>query len=1115
MAKNATFSITDQTGGVDGSIHFELDRAENIGDGLIKTHTEYSGQGSKYISNADVIAIGAAYSAANCGGPLIPIRGGRVDAKEAGKPGVPEPEQDLPTHIEKFRHTLGGVESKDFPTIVDHPSSIPNGESISFSFDNTVTLAFDATVVSQYLDNTTPNPLVVTKNVTMRSDGNVTMKALSDPTVFLERCAILLERMINTVPAGVQLTEPIQLIKEKPHFYTGLVVVNGTLTFATSLRLARSISKPSIPGSRVSLHWCDGYGDNANCQAGFSNRIKGSPGAFTLPSSPYMVGAQREFRIYPFHAPIDPSRSASRFWWEFEQDDNAAPIKVDNNGAQYPLAQDKIFYVTAMSRIINTNNAPNGIQTKAFMVAAPTRVYLNLFDYTYETGRLPGTVTDVTFDLERNSTLPSMPGYTLYSALIEAVTGAGPTFDFHVDADGKTVSLPFQSRSLGSVHPVEHFIVDFGTVEKVPYAGATPTSAAVMVTASVWHLPLLFAWGFILVNRLFLSSLFFSTPCIDAYEWPGDLRYETLERFIYEGVRPDGIGMFGILGNCTLIPRANIQSTTTAATWLRMAYHDSATFNITDQTGGIDGSIHFELDRPENIGDGLKRTQEEYSGHGTKYVSNADVIAIGAAGAVANCGGPLIPIRGGRVDGKVAGNPGVPEPHQDLQTHIEKFRLQGFNATEMIELVACGHTLGGVESKDFPDIVDLRTGSFDFDTVSAPFDNTTAFDTAVVSQYLDGRTQNPLVVGKNVTTQSDLRIFNSDGNVTMRALADPSNFQKRCGILLEKMINTVPAGVKLTEPIDVISAKPHFFTGLHLVDNALTFATSLRLAQPQTDPFVDGSRVSLHWCDRYGDDANCQSGFSNRIKGTSAAFRMAGSPFMVRSEKDFRIYPFHAPIDPARSISRFWWEIEQPSSAESIKVDNEGTKYPLVQDQLVYVTKLSHVNNDVFTNVTGIIGSFSMVVGVRDGIEPSKVYLDIFDYAYTGRTPGSVTNASFDLVHNSSLPAASGYRLYSVAFDIVHGTGATFDFHVEANGKRTSLTLQPISFGSLIPNEQFVVDLGNVERVSYTGPPAAAIPPQDQPISSGVIRSLEYPYFGITTPFLLVLLTSAFLAQIL
>ena len=86
-------------------------------------------------------------------------------------------------------------------------------------------------------------------------------------------------------------------------------------------------------------------------------------------------------------------------------------------------------------------------------------------------------------------------------------------------------------------------------------------------------------------------------------------------------------------------------------------------------------------------------------------IAGADIIALGAVFAVATCGGPIIPYRGGRLDAWTAGPSGVPEPQQDIQTHTSQFKSAGFNPSEMIQLVACGHTLGGVRSTDFPALV--------------------------------------------------------------------------------------------------------------------------------------------------------------------------------------------------------------------------------------------------------------------------------------------------------------------------------------------------------------------------------------------------------------------------
>src|ERR1700728_4280317 len=40
----------------------------------------------------------------------------------------------------------------------------------------------------------------------------------------------------------------------------------------------------------------------------------------------------------------------------------------------------------------------------------------------------------------------------------------------------------------------------------------------------------------------------------------------------------------------------------TAAEWIRTAFHDMASGDIYDGTGGVDASIMFETDRSENIG---------------------------------------------------------------------------------------------------------------------------------------------------------------------------------------------------------------------------------------------------------------------------------------------------------------------------------------------------------------------------------------------------------------------------------------------------------------------------------------------------------------------------------
>lgn len=100
---------------------------------------------------------------------------------------------------------------------------------------------------------------------------------------------------------------------------------------------------------------------------------------------------------------------------------------------------------------------------------------------------------------------------------------------------------------------------------------------------------------------------------------------------------------------------------------------------------------------------------------------------------MSSCQGPIIPFSYGRIDNYTAGPTGTPQPQQDLPTLTESFRKQGFNQTEMITLVACGHTMGGVRSADFPQLVPPNPGS------SAPviddFDETMQFDNLVLVTF--------------------------------------------------------------------------------------------------------------------------------------------------------------------------------------------------------------------------------------------------------------------------------------------------------------------------------------------------------------------------------------------
>jgi hypothetical protein len=122
-----------------------------------------------------------------------------------------------------------------FPTVVGPDAVTPNNTGGGISFDSTVDV-FDPLVVHEYLNGTgnQGGALVTSFNVSSRSDlrlyesdNNATMIALANQGEgFLDTCVTLLERMINTVPKDVTLSDVITPIDVKP--------INATLDFDTA-----------------------------------------------------------------------------------------------------------------------------------------------------------------------------------------------------------------------------------------------------------------------------------------------------------------------------------------------------------------------------------------------------------------------------------------------------------------------------------------------------------------------------------------------------------------------------------------------------------------------------------------------------------------------------------------------------------------------------------------------------------------------------------------------------------------------------------------------------------------------------------------------------------------
>lgn len=164
-------------------------------------------------------------------------------------------------------HTLGSVHSVDHPEIVSGPVEAAN----IATFDTTPS-RFDNAPITEYLNNTTLNPLIINTNDTLNSDkrifgsdGNVTMTKLQDAAVFKSQCENVFERMLDLVPAEVTLTDPLEPVEVKPQIDKLELNGNGTIIFEGKLRIRSTPGVGIDPlDATVTLSYVDNNGASAS-----------------------------------------------------------------------------------------------------------------------------------------------------------------------------------------------------------------------------------------------------------------------------------------------------------------------------------------------------------------------------------------------------------------------------------------------------------------------------------------------------------------------------------------------------------------------------------------------------------------------------------------------------------------------------------------------------------------------------------------------------------------------------------------------------------------------------------------------------------------------------------
>jgi len=304
--------------------------------------------------------------------------------------------------------------------------------------------------------------------------------------------------------------------------------------------------------------------------------------------------------------------------------------------------------------------------------------------------------------------------------------------------------------------------------------------------------------------------------------------------------------------------------------------------------------------------------------------------------------------------------------------------------------------MGSVHHDGFPQIVPETAVTEKSTTGAVPFDKTPqAFDVTLVNEYLDGTGQRggPLVTTTNVTVQSDLRIYASDNNATMRSLAKSSKyFAGQCTSLFERMLNTVPTAVRLTEVITPMAVKPvNVALTVDPTSGAVQYSGYIRLLSTS---FNAESVVSLSFYSRSGD----------LVPSYNTTATSSGTGTSIFGNTTY--YQFATNIDPQVGVSSF--VISVKDDGKTTRFTNGGHGYP-IQDKVVWIPNSSSVSSDSIKVTAAVLTSsgyqdvsvaIHAAVSQQGTLSPKINHLPL-----ASLTGGSTTTAGLYTIYTATIPA--------------------------------------------------------------------------------------------------------------
>jgi hypothetical protein len=304
----------------------------------------------------------------------------------------------------------------------------------------------------------------------------------------------------------------------------------------------------------------------------------------------------------------------------------------------------------------------------------------------------------------------------------------------------------------------------------------------------------------------------------------------------------------------------------------------------------------------------------------------------------------------------------------------------------------------------------------------------------------------------------------------LRLASSSSSFSEACADVLERMLNTVPRDVTLTEEITLLPVKV-YNVGLTIDRQKLVFKVSLRLTKEFGKPANKDRNVTMFWCDRYGDNKDCARTTKYAAPSGKNQDDFNVSPITSRMGHGLVSYHFVVPIESAISLAKFWFKVDEMDGTEPAIHDNGGDGYQLEQDNILFAPGLSHF--DLLTEPTRV--TYTIVAAVRSDLNPTRVYMGAFDNAIPGQS--APLNVVVDLILDSAIAPVEGYNFYSGMVNEDPGSQLTIDLHCEIGDVTYSEDFKPTffldSFSSSPPSTIGIIDSSALEK-SATSPLVAS-----------------------------------------